>query len=196
MFRRPASYPSFLDRRRARQRGGDTRRAYTFELAALHLELLVAMAAVDEEVRSIEVETVLGFLDRTRLGTDDQAKLDELARTAVAAPPDLARLTARLERFSGKPALATLLVADLARVAASDARADLREIALLDHVCDALQLDRVTIHIDATPSGGAGTGARPPAAERQPRLVAQHRVRSQVRRALEQTYADRDASNG
>ncbi len=199
MFRRSPSHPSFLERRRARQRGGDAKRAYTFELAALHLELLVAMAAVDEEVRTIEVEEVLGFLDRARLGTDDQVKLDELARTAVAAPPDLNRLMGRLGKFAQKPALATLLVTDLSRVAAADARADPREVALLDHVCDALQVERVTIRIDAAPVGdgaGAGGGTRPPAGERQPRLVAQHRVRSQVRRALEQTYADRDASNG
>lgn len=196
MFPRPASYPSFLDRRRARQRGGDVKRAYTFELAALHVELLVAMAAVDDEVRTIEVEEVLEFLDRARLGTDDQAKLDQLVRAAVAAPPDLARLTGRLDRFSSKPALARLLVSDLSRVAAADARAEPREVALLDHVCDALQIERVTIRIEPSPADAVGTGTRPPASERKPRLAAQHRVRSQVRRALEQTYADRDASNG
>ena len=195
MFR-PARYQSFIDRRRARQGGSAATRAYTFELAALHLELLVAMAAADEQVHSIEIEEVLGFLDRARLGEEDEARLEQLARAAIASPPKLDRLIARIGGFAGKPGLATLLVADLARVAVADARADPREVALMAQVCSALDVDIVEIRI-AEPEADEDSANRVIGEKRSAQgVVAQHRVRTQVRRALEQTYAERDAAAG
>ncbi|MCW2921141.1 MAG: Tellurite resistance protein TerB [Thermoleophilia bacterium] len=198
MVFRPARYQSFIDRRRARQGGSAAKRAYTFELAALHLELLVAMAAVDEQVHSIEVEEVLDFLDRARLGEEDEARLEQLARAAIAAPPHLDKLIARIGAFVAKPGLATLLVADLARVAAADARADPREVALMEQVCAALNVDAVAIRVpdpDSEPDAGRDRVIGERRAPVQG-AIAQHRVRTQVRRALEQTYAERDATTG
>jgi tellurite resistance protein len=192
----------FLQRRRARQRdGGSAReRAYTFDLAALHLRLLVAMAAVDEEVRHVEVEEVLGFIDRPSLGRDELARLEELARVSLAAPPQVESLLGELTRFARRPSIARAVVDDLARVAAADLREDPRETRMLESVCDALQLERVEIQLpeapapNAAPTTGA-TGPRTPAAGG-PRLVARHRARTAVRRALEASYredAERDA---
>lgn len=190
MFRRPASYPSFLERRRARRSGGASR-TYTYELAALHIELLVAMAAVDEQVRHIEIETALAFIDRASLPRDELALLEQRAKEAVASPPRLDRLLSGLEAFAGKRAQATMLVTDLARVAAADARADPREVKLLGAICDALGVEHVTIDITPEPSA-IGSNQHRDRTPRPPRLVANQRVRNEVRAGLERRYADRD----
>ncbi|MCW2923844.1 MAG: Tellurite resistance protein TerB [Thermoleophilia bacterium] len=178
---------SFLARRRARQRSGGSRRTYTYELAALHLQLLAAMAGIDDEVRSIEVEEVLAFIDRTNLAPEDIERLEGLARISVQTPPDLEFLGGQLAKLAGKPALATLLVTDLARVAAADSRADPREVALLEFVCAALDLEPVPIPIEA-PAPAATAPRHEAPTPRPPRLVAQHRVRTAVRVALEASY--------
>ena len=82
MRQKPKRYTTFFERRRARQARGDAGRSYTFELAALHLQLLIAMAAVDDEIRSIEVDEILGFIDRTSLAHDDITRLSTGARSA------------------------------------------------------------------------------------------------------------------
>jgi uncharacterized tellurite resistance protein B-like protein len=194
------SASNFLRRRRARQAGGRSSRAhaYTLELAALHLQLLVAMAAVDEEVRQVEVEEVLAFIDRPSLNEDDLAKLEQLARTALAAPPSFDALAAELSKFATRPATARLVVDDLARVAAADQREDPRETRMLDAVCDALSLERMSIRIEPSMTGAtSGPGRSDPAPEpRGPSIVAQRRARSAVRHALEASYRDEDERGG
>lgn len=193
MLRRPKAYPSFLERRRSRQDGRDGRkRTYTFELAALHLTLLIAMAAVDDEVRTVEVDEVLGFLDRSSLPPQDVDRLQILATHAVRNPPDLEPLLGQLDRFSGRGPLATMLVTDLARVAAADQRADQREVEMLHAVCDSLGVAREAIVV---PDASAGRESRP-ASRPVARLVDRSRVRAQVRRTLEQTYSrERDVGS-
>jgi len=194
MRQKPKRYTTFFERRRARQARGDAGRSYTFELAALHLQLLIAMAAVDDEIRSIEVDEILGFIDRTSLAHDDITRLSELARASIAAPPELRVLATQLEAFARRPALARLIVADLATVAAADSRADPREVTLLRFVCEALNLDTVPIVVPE-PVSRAG-GARAPAAPRPARIVASHRVRTAVRTALEASYESREGPFG
>ena len=182
-------YPGFLERRRARQGGDSPRsRAYTFELAALHVQLLVAMAAVDEQVVTSEVDEVLAVLDRTSLDAKQVARLEQLARASLAQPPQLDALMAQLQKIAGRHAVARMVVDDLARVAAADSREDPRETRMLDEVCDALRIDRIRIPIEpASATGGASSGRAP---VRGPRLVARHRARTAVRRALEESYRD------
>lgn len=184
--------PGFLERRRARQGGDDSARAraYTFDLAALHLQLLVAMAGVDEEVRHVEVEAVLGFIDRASLGADDIKRLEELARSSLAAPPSLDALLGKLSKLARRPTIARLVVDDLARVAAADLREDPRETRMLELVCDTLKVSRVPIQIDE-PGRARAVGTAPaPAPQRGPRIVSQHRARVAVRKALEASYRD------
>lgn len=188
---KPTTRMKFLARRRARQRRGDAGRSYTFELAALHLQLLAAMAAVDLEVRSVEVEEVGAFIDRTALPPRDIERLEELVRASLATPPQLEPLVANLSMIAKRPALANMLAADLSRVAAADARADLREIALLELVCATLQVQVPSIQIaePAPAPRSVSTGLAP---TRQPRIVVQHRVRTAVRTALESSYEASD----
>ena len=176
----------FLQRRRARQREDMSGRTYTFELAALHLQLLVAMAAVDDQLRSIEVEEVGAFVDRASLPPADRARLELLVRTSIDAPPQLELLLEGLSSLARRPALAQLLVSDLARVAASDDHAHPRESDLLDLVCETLQLEPVTIKVE--PSVPLTAAPERPTGPRPARLVDQHRVRSAVRRSLETSY--------
>lgn len=184
--------PSFLDRRRARQGRGAASGSYTFELAALHLRLLVAMAAVDEEVRHVEVEEITAFIDRTTLPHADVERLETVTREALADPPRLESLLEGLEMLVRRPALAKVLVTDLARVAAADARADPREVVLLRYVCDALRVEHVSIDIPEPelPRHFARGTAPTPLSQRQPRLINQHRVRTAVRTALDASYRD------
>lgn len=188
--------PSLLSLRRRRQAKAEARsRAYTLELAILHVQLMAAMAAVDEQVRHSEVEEILAFIDRPSLSHDDLTQLEAAARAALASPPPLEPLLAQLHRLSSKPAVARQVAEDLARVAAADAREDHRETSLLGTICDALRVPRVPINIDS-PSPLAGTGAHhPPARPSGARhVVVQMRARSAVRQALEASYRE-DARN-
>jgi len=188
--------PGLLHRRRDRQKAtGSTSRAYTFELASLHLQLLIAMAAVDEQLRSVEVDEVDRFLEFLALPAKDIERLNVIVQRGLAAPPSLETLLGGLANIAKKPALANALVADLARVAGADDRADEREIVMLGHVCTALNVETVEIRVpeDTTPIGPAVKRHERPA-NPQPRLLAQHRIRTAVRSALEESYRN-DRSN-
>lgn len=149
------------------------------------------MAAADDEVRQVEVEEVLGFIDKPSLGAEDLARLEELARASLQSPPSFDALLGQLSKVARKPAIARLVVDDLARVAAADSREDPRETRMLDSVCDALQLERVQIRIEQ-PDVSAPIGASPQrsATSAQPRIVTQHRARTAVRKALEASYRE------
>lgn len=182
--------PSFFERRRARRADARPREnSYTYELAVLHLQLLVAMSAADGEVDSAEVETALGFLDRTSLQRDDAARLQAVALSLIHTPPQLDALLGSLAQFASRPSLARSLVTDLARVASTDSHAHPREVALLDAVCDAVGVDRIALRVRPPEIGTcAAPGPRRPL----PNVdrVAQQRLRDGVRRALEASYAD------
>ncbi len=185
-------FSSFFERRRARQgEDGSRGRTYTLELAILHMQLLVAMAAVDEQVRHVEVEEVLAFIDRPSLRREDLERLELIAKSAIASPPSLEPLLAQLSKLASKPAVARLVVDDLAKVAAADSREDTRETELLGTVCDALGLERVPIRIDdPSPIAGVGSSAPPARPSGARHVVVQHRARSAVRKALEASYRE------
>jgi uncharacterized tellurite resistance protein B-like protein len=178
------SHEGFLERRRARQRGGGTRGGYTFALAALHVELLAAMADADGQLRSIEVEEVLAFIDRATLGRGELDRLEQCARMALRSPPSLDVLCDQLATMAGRPAIARQVVEDLARVAAADARTDPCEVELLARVCDTLQLPR--IELPADDELGVVDASRPRRLrELAPRVIAERRARNAVRRTLD-----------
>ncbi|MCW2959845.1 MAG: Tellurite resistance protein TerB [Thermoleophilia bacterium] len=136
---------NFLARRRARQTApsGST---YAYELAALHLQLMVGMAAADEELRSVEVETLASFIDRSTLRDAELERLEELLRMLVAAPPPLEQLLEQLMQSRHRPKVAAQLVADLASVAHADDFVDPREETLLRLVCGALGVAPATLY--------------------------------------------------
>jgi hypothetical protein len=177
------SMSGLLGRRRSRQHAAGRRPgAYSYDLASLHIELLVAMAAVDGEIRSAEVDEVLGFIDRTSLDHDDIERLERHVRVVIAKPPELRDLNLHLSRFAGKSSLTRRIVNDLANVAAADAKADPRETRLLEFVCDALGVDRIRIH---APLGyGSDERPEPARAVRSSRVASQLRAHMAVQRTL------------
>jgi uncharacterized tellurite resistance protein B-like protein len=164
---------------------------YTYELAALHLQLLFAMAAVDDEVMQVEVEEVLAFIDRASMREEDVARLEQLARASLAVPPSLDDLTDQLGRLAKRPSIARLVADDLARVAAADACEDPRETRMLAAVCDVLGVPTVEIRVEhPEPKLSTGSASRSAPTPRVPRLVTQHRARVAVRKALESSYRE------
>ena len=133
----------FLERRRTRQALGGS---YGYELAALHLQLLVAMAAADHELRPCEIDELAQFIDRSHLDENDTARLDQLLRMLMGAPPEVEQLLEQLAPLRAQRKLATALVGDLERVACSDSRIDEREEALLQVVCTALGVRPRSLH--------------------------------------------------
>ncbi len=204
MRARIPGYESFFERRRARVRRGDGERSYTFELAALHLELLVAMAAVDGDVHGMEVRSVLGFIDRASLAPEDLDRLEQLAQAALDRPPELSVLATQLSRFAGRPALARRIADDLALVAAADSRADPREETLLRFVCEALGVAVVQIRVPDGADDDLRVSRLPQhaapnrrqALARAEAVASSMRVRSAVRSALEASYESRDTPFG
>lgn len=154
------------------------------------MRLLVAMAAVDEQVRHVEVEEVLSFIDRPSLVHADQERLEQLTKAAITNPPELAPLLEQLSIVASKPAVARLVVDDLVKVAASDSRTDPREVELLETVCEALRIELPAIPTHEPAPSSSDSSPRP-AAPRVPRLMNQQRVRTAVRRALEASYEER-----
>lgn len=182
---------ALLSRRRSRQGGGGPRpREYAYDLAALHLELLVSMAAADEQLRAAEVDAVLAFVDQSSLAPDDRTRLQQHARELLRRPPALDLLLGRLAPLAARPALAARLVRDLARVATADAHTDPRERTMLDATCDALGVARMQLATsDEQQSRAAVRAARDRAAQ----LVTQRRTRAAVREALDASYRQRGA---
>jgi tellurite resistance protein len=147
------------------------------------------MCAVDEEVRQIELEEVLGFIDRTALPPEDLAELTDHARRSIAHPPATDAVLATVAQFADSAAIARVLVHDLVLVAAADQRADARETAMLAAVCDTLNLPHVEIPVP-------GEAELHPALVHSPELRVTRRMRAQVRRALDESYAGDDTAAG
>lgn len=192
---RPLSAPvsQLLSRRRGREgtsAGGRGARGYRYELAVLHLELLVAMAAADGQLRSAEVDAVLGFIDRSALGPADAERLQRHARQVLQDPPDLDLLLSRLAPLARDRVLAAKLVRDLAQVATADAHTDPRECRALDAACDALGVTRQRLESAQEQETRAAVRA---ARDRAATLVSQRRTRAAVRDALEASYRQRGA---
>lgn len=190
---RPIRVSQLLGRRRGRQdsgTGGAGRRGYRYELAVLHLELLVAMAVADDQLRPAEVDAVLGFIDRAALASADSARLERHARHVLQHPPRLEVLLARLEPVAQDRTLAARLVRDLAQVATADAHTDLRECRALDAACDALGIARM--HLQSTQEQQTRASIRA-ARDRAALLGTQRRARAAVRDALDASYRQRGA---
>lgn len=118
-----------------------------FELAALRLHLVAAMAAADGHVDDRERARLAAFVEE--IGTSDAHRsalrhvLAELFRT----PPALdVLLRGLIDRFGGAPDLARLLVSDLIEIAYVDELVDPREEGFIRLVCGALEIDPVTLY--------------------------------------------------
>lgn len=189
--RKTGADTGFFGRRRMRQRAQSMSREhmYTFDLAALYLQLLVAMAAIDDDLRIAEEEEVLSFIDRASLGVNDVEKLEQLARSALRNPPRLDTLLERIASLAKRPAIARQICVDLARVAAADSREDPRETRLLQQVCDALGIEQIEIKIDNPREDVGHTLVSQNKPSRRGGLN-RARVQAAVRKALEASYRE------
>lgn len=117
-----------------------------YDVAALQLRLLVAMAAVDERITDAEVDQVATFVDRVaRNGRDHRrltAHLDEL----LSFPPSVDAVLEEAERRGDVPGLARTLVRELTEVAYADSTIDHREEFLLGLVGEVFELDSVSLY--------------------------------------------------
>lgn len=138
---------SFLSRHRERQRArAISKGEYDYELAALHLQMLVAMAAADNQLRASEIEELATFVERVQLPDADRPRLQDLLNLLIDAPPKLDELLRQLVMCSEGPRVAELFVEDLARLAHADDYIDHREEALLRMVCGAFGIAPRSLH--------------------------------------------------
>ncbi|MCW2926797.1 MAG: Tellurite resistance protein TerB [Thermoleophilia bacterium] len=179
-------FPSFMHRRRSRQRVDEVQeQRWTYDLVALHVQLLMAMASVDGRVVRSELEAVDRVVERAPLPADQRRALQDLVLRLVSRTPPLEDLLEPLTVFRDEPTLARALVTDLVRVAAVDLVADPREQALLQRVCDFLGVDPITIPAQRPETVERPVNRAPSGIDR----VSAERMRDAVRRSLEASYA-------
>jgi hypothetical protein len=168
---------SIVSRRRDRQRSNraSTPRAFTYDLASLHLQALMCIAGVDACVTRAEFDEAVAFLDRASLPPADVERLRRLAPVFADSPPPMEALLEPLTAFAAHPARARALATDLARIVAVERRAHPRELLLMDEFCAAL--------------GVASSHAPAPAPRAVIDLASQYRLRASVARALETSAA-------
>jgi uncharacterized membrane protein YebE (DUF533 family) len=123
---------------------------HAYQVAALRLQLLVAMAASDGKVQTIEVDRVAQTIDDAALDEENTHRLEQLLRMLLNAPPSLEQLVERITEQAPKRQVAETLVRELVHVAKADDHLDDSEEALLRLVCGALRLEPSTL------SGGRG----------------------------------------
>jgi uncharacterized membrane protein YebE (DUF533 family) len=133
-------------RQRATSKGGE----HEYQVAALRLQLLVAMAASDGKVQTVEVDRVAQTIDHAQLDEEHTKRLEQLLRMLLDAPPSLEQLVERITERNPKRHVAETLVRELVHVAKADDYLDDSEEALLRLVCGALRLEPSTL------SGGRG----------------------------------------
>lgn len=119
---------------------------HAYHVAALRLQLLVAMADADAALRTAELERVARSIDDSDLHTADIERLEQLLRMLLDAPPDLDAAVARIVEGAPSGPVAEALVRELVEVARVDGHVDLREERLLRLLCGALGLEPATLY--------------------------------------------------
>lgn len=119
--------------------------SYEFELIALRLRLLTAMAAADDRITELEVDALHDFVERVAPSASDRARLDDMLDELFEAPPKLDEVLDDLAGHAEHHHLGQALVMELAHLAGTDDEIDHREEFLLDLVCDAFGLPLVPI---------------------------------------------------
>lgn len=111
---------------------------HDFYVAVLRLQLLVAMAAVDDRVLLGEIEFLHAAIDGRGVDAEHQRRLDQLLRMLVEAPPSVEDVIRRIAGRRPKRAVAEALVKELVHLAHDDGVVDETEEELLRLVCGAL----------------------------------------------------------
>ena len=118
---------------------------HAYNAAALRLQLLVAMAAIDERVQMSEVDVLADAVPGPPMSEEDQARLRGLLRLLLDAPPRIEDVVQRIARLAPKRAVAEQLAKELVHVAGADGTIDDREEELLRMVCAAMKIKPLTM---------------------------------------------------
>jgi hypothetical protein len=118
------------------------------ELAQLQLELLVAMAIVDDRVHVLETDHLYAFVEHAAGTPADHQLLLGRLEELLEEPPNIDELLDELEQHAQHASFGRAIVGQLTQVADSDNVIDHREEFLLDLVCDVFGLPPVSLGRD------------------------------------------------
>jgi hypothetical protein len=104
------------------------------------MQLLVAMAAVDDRIQVSEIDVLAESIPGPPMSSDDQDRLQRLLRLLLEAPPRLEDVVRRIARYAPKRAVAEQLARELVHIAGSDGAIDDREEELLRMICGAMNI--------------------------------------------------------
>lgn len=125
---------------------GRTANVRDYDVAALQVRLLVAMAAVDDRISPSEVECIADFVDRVARSDRDHRRLVAQFEDLLAAPPAVDDVLEDASRRGDVPGLARRLVRELTEVAYADSAIDHREEFLLQLVGQVFGLASVSLY--------------------------------------------------
>jgi len=131
----------------------------SYELAALRLHLAIGMAVADDELDEREEAGLCAFIAECDVDTHERVLLGGLLQRLINEPPSLEVLLRKLVNTIHDPAVAQLLLVDLATMARVDRRVDPREEGLLRLVCGALHIDPVSLYDDHERAASDATAA-------------------------------------
>jgi hypothetical protein len=115
------------------------------ELAQLQLELLVAMAMVDDRVHVLETDHLYAFAEHAADSPAAHQLLLDRLEELLEEPPNVDVLLDELEQHAQHASFGHAIVGQLTQVANSDDVIDHREEFLLDLVCDVFGLPPVSL---------------------------------------------------
>lgn len=118
---------------------------HAYNAAALRLQLLVAMAAVDDRVQVSEMTLLADAVPGPPLPDELHQRLHSLLRMLIAAPPTLESVIGKIAEQKPRRAVAEQLAKELVRVAGIDGTIDDREEELLRMVCGAMGIRPLTM---------------------------------------------------
>jgi tellurite resistance protein len=118
---------------------------HDYYVAVLRLQLLVAMAAVDDSVRLGEVEFLHEAIDGRGVDREHQQRLDQLLRLMLEAPPSIEDVVKRIGGRRPSRVVAETLVRELVHLAHDDGEVHVLEEEMLRLVCGALGVKPISM---------------------------------------------------
>ncbi len=118
---------------------------HDYYVAVLRLQLLVAMAAVDDSVRMGEVEFLHEAIDGRGIDREHQQRLDQLLRLMLEAPPSIEDVVRRIAGRRPRRVVAEALVKELVHLAHDDGEVHVLEEEMLRLVCGALDVQPISM---------------------------------------------------
>lgn len=118
---------------------------HAYNAAALRLQLLVAMAAVDDKVQMSEMQLLADAVPGPPLPEDLRSRLHSLLRILIDSPPAIEDVVGKIAAHGPKRAVAEQLARELVKVAGVDGHVDDREEELLRMVCAAMGIKPLTM---------------------------------------------------